>query len=96
MITYAGQVEEGRSRAGIYLGPVQLALVIAGPMGLACAIFVALLVYWQRRKQQDQHRYRRQEVAHLIDDPSLSTSGHTLRDLMEDFSHSGSGSGTVW
>ncbi|XP_015209965.2 TGF-beta receptor type-1b [Lepisosteus oculatus] len=74
----------------LYLGPVALAAVIAGPVCVLCFVLV-LVFYICHSRSVIHHRVPNEE------DPSLDrpfiTEGTTLKDLIYDMTTSGSGSG---
>ncbi|CAH1249913.1 TGFBR1 [Branchiostoma lanceolatum] len=87
------QVEDRESPGGSAgLGTVELAAIIAGPICLACIVFMIVLCLCQKRGA----RMPLSDPEESMDsDNPLMPPGHSLKELLDDMTTSGSGSGLM-
>ncbi|KAI8488714.1 Activin receptor type-1C [Branchiostoma belcheri] len=87
------QVEDRESPGGSAgLGTVELAAIIAGPICFACIVFMIVLFLCQKRG----NRMPLSDPEESMDsDNPLMPPGHSLKELLDDMTTSGSGSGMM-
>ncbi|XP_064646850.1 TGF-beta receptor type-1-like isoform X2 [Lineus longissimus] len=86
--TLAPEYEGANQQKG--LTTLELAVVIAGPICFICIFFMVILCICQYRKRRTS--YRRQLYA-VESQPMMESESTTIREMIDDMTHSGSGSG---